>query len=169
MIDPVTVHGTGIPWQKRYRAAIAEGLRLHSHEVRESATDDWHAGTHIILGPNCFKQLAARDMREATEMIARDLETREPTPAPPEELAPATPDSDEARHDPDLLTQTMAELYASQGLFHEAETVYRELLKFRPDDPALLERLEATRARILRLHDGPLGRRATDERTPGKS
>ena len=60
MIDPVTVHGTGIPWQKRYRAAIAEGLRLHSHEVRESATDDWHAGTHIILGPNCFKQLAAR-------------------------------------------------------------------------------------------------------------
>lgn len=116
-----------------------------------------------------FRELAERDMREATEVIARDLESPEPAPEPPEEPAAVAPDSDGARHDPDLLTQTMAELYASQGLFQEAEAVYLELLKFRPGDPALLERLEATRARILRVHDGPLGRRGTDDRPPGTS
>jgi len=116
-----------------------------------------------------FRELAERDMREATEVIARDLESPEPVPEPSEEPAAVAPDSDAARHDPDLLTQTMAELYASQGLFQEAEAVYLELLKFRPGDPALLERLEATRARILRVHDGPLGRRGTDDRAPGTS
>ncbi len=113
-----------------------------------------------------FKQLADRDLREATEVIARDLDSPQPIPASPEEGAGDGSERDEAGHDPDLLTQTMAELYASQGLFQEAEAVYLELLKFRPGDPALLERLEATRARILRVHDGPLGRRALDAQTP---
>jgi len=60
VLEPVTVHGTGIPWQKRYRSAIAEGLRLRGYEVRESATQDLHEGTHILLGPNCFRELAKR-------------------------------------------------------------------------------------------------------------
>jgi tetratricopeptide (TPR) repeat protein len=112
-----------------------------------------------------FKQLADRDMREATEVIARDLDEPEPIEPPSDDIVAAAPESEDARHDPDLLTQTMAELYASQGLFEEAEAVYLELLKFRPGDPALEERLEATRARILRVHDGPLGRRVSDDRT----
>lgn len=56
--QPVTVHGTGIPWQKRYRAAIAQGLRSRGHEVRETATQDWHEGTHILLGPNAWRDMA---------------------------------------------------------------------------------------------------------------
>ncbi len=60
LTEPVTVHGTGIPWQKRYRAAIAEGLRSRGIEVRESGTNDLHAGTHVLLGPNSFRHLAGR-------------------------------------------------------------------------------------------------------------
>ena len=116
-----------------------------------------------------FRQLAERDLREATEVIARDLESPEPPSVSPDHPATPVAGSDDVRHDPDLLTQTMAELYASQGLFEEAEAVYLELLKFRPGDPGLLERLEATRARIHRVHDGPLGRRGADDPAPEPS
>ncbi|HEX9580544.1 MAG TPA: tetratricopeptide repeat protein [Gemmatimonadales bacterium] len=42
-----------------------------------------------------------------------------------------------------VVTETMAELYVSQGLHHEARETYRKLLAQRPGDPALLERLAA--------------------------
>lgn len=58
MEQPVTVHGTGIAWQKRYRAVIAQGLRTLGHEVKETATEDWSEGTHILLGPNCWRAIA---------------------------------------------------------------------------------------------------------------
>lgn len=112
-----------------------------------------------------FKELADRDLREAAEVIARDLESTEPLTESTEEMEAIPGDGEAAWHDPDLLTQTMAELYASQGLFEEAEAVYLELLKFRPGDPHLLERLDATRARIHHVHEGPLGRRHPGDRS----
>jgi len=51
----------------------------------------------------------------------------------------------EPSRDADLLTRTMADLYAEQGLHHEAAEIYEELLKDSPDDPELLARLEAVR------------------------
>jgi len=56
-----------------------------------------------------------------------------------------------AEDDGDLLTQTMAELYTSQGLFEEAAEIYEELLKERPDDESLKQRLASVRA----SHSGP--------------
>jgi tetratricopeptide (TPR) repeat protein len=47
--------------------------------------------------------------------------------------------------DADLLTRTMADLYAEQGLDREAAEIYEELLKDSPGDPELLARLEALR------------------------
>ncbi|MCL7960362.1 MAG: tetratricopeptide repeat protein [marine benthic group bacterium] len=47
--------------------------------------------------------------------------------------------------DADLLTRTMADLYAEQGLRREAAEIYEELLKDSPGDPELLTRLEALR------------------------
>ena len=47
--------------------------------------------------------------------------------------------------DADLLTRTMADLYAEQGLRREATEIYEELLKDSPGDPELLTRLEALR------------------------
>jgi tetratricopeptide (TPR) repeat protein len=49
-------------------------------------------------------------------------------------------------NDADLLTRTMADLYAEQGLRREAAEIYRELLKDAPGDPELLARLDAMRA-----------------------
>jgi len=55
-------------------------------------------------------------------------------------VADGTTDEDE---DADLLTRTMAELYARQGLIDEAEAIYRELLRDRPDDETLRDGLDA--------------------------
>lgn len=44
--------------------------------------------------------------------------------------------------DSDVATETMAHLYAQQGLYEEAADVYRRLLERRPDDPELQGRLE---------------------------
>jgi len=67
---------------------------------------------------------------------------------PPADQSPTGPagkanedaDSDD---DADLLTRTMAELYARQGLIDEAEAIYRELLRDRPDDESLRDGLDA--------------------------
>jgi len=47
--------------------------------------------------------------------------------------------------DADVLTRTMADLYAEQGLLREAVGIYEELIKDAPDDAQLLERLAALR------------------------
>lgn len=51
----------------------------------------------------------------------------------------------EPSKDADLLTRTMADLYAEQGLHREAAEIYEELLNDSPGDPELLTRLEALR------------------------
>ena len=51
----------------------------------------------------------------------------------------------ELSRDADLLTRTMADLYAEQGLSREAAQMYEELLRDAPDDPELLARLESVR------------------------
>ena len=51
----------------------------------------------------------------------------------------------EPSKDADLLTRTMADLYAEQGLHREAAEIYEELLKDSPGEPELLTRLEALR------------------------
>lgn len=48
----------------------------------------------------------------------------------------------ESVDDSDVATETMAHLYAQQGLYEEAADVYRRLLERRPDDPELQDRLE---------------------------
>jgi hypothetical protein len=61
------------------------------------------------------------------------------------EEAPAEEEPEPSR-DADLLTRTMADLYAEQGLHTEASEIYEELLRDAPGDPDLIARLEALRA-----------------------
>lgn len=49
--------------------------------------------------------------------------------------------------DPDVATETMARLYAQQGLHEEAAEVYRRLVERRPGEPELERRLEEMRRR----------------------
>lgn len=94
---------------------------------------------------------------DVSEEEAEEPGVAEPRPLPgaAEEPAPPTsggeawwfedPGDTEAAEDGDLLTRTMAELYARQGLTDEAAAIYRELLRDRPEDEELrhaLERLE---------------------------
>jgi hypothetical protein len=64
----------------------------------------------------------------------------------------------EPSRDADLLTRTMADLYAEQGLYREAEEIYAELLRDSPEDLEL-------RARLAEVKDAaasPRGRQARD-------
>jgi tetratricopeptide (TPR) repeat protein len=63
------------------------------------------------------------------------------------EEAPSSAEPEPSK-DADLLTRTMADLYAEQGLHAEAAEIYRELLEATPDDPGLLERLESVRQKL---------------------
>jgi tetratricopeptide (TPR) repeat protein len=52
--------------------------------------------------------------------------------------------------DADIMTRTMADLYADQGLYEEAIEIYEELLTDRPDDEEIRARLESVQARSRR-------------------
>lgn len=49
-----------------------------------------------------------------------------------------------------VVTETMAQLYASQGLLDEARGIYQQLVEQRPDDAALQDRLAALGAEVHR-------------------
>lgn len=69
---------------------------------------------------------------------------------PPATGEPITADPDEVRGDDDecLLTRTMADLYARQGLHDRALRICRHLLEQAPDDAGLRERVDAMAALV---------------------
>lgn len=87
---------------------------------------------------------AAGGRSSAVEPAARDAWWFEP-PAGQDAMQPGGQAIDDAGSDDDadLLTRTMAELYARQGLIDEAEAIYRELLRDRPEDEGLRDGLDA--------------------------
>ncbi|HEX6038108.1 tetratricopeptide repeat protein [Longimicrobium sp.] len=71
------------------------------------------------------------------------------------EPAPAAADEGHVVHEADghdadaeMVTETMAELYASQGLLAQAADVYRELIGQRGEEPGLVRRLAEIEARM---------------------
>lgn len=75
-----------------------------------------------------------------------------------EELEPTGP---EAAPEGELATETIAELYASQGFHREAADVYRVLIQRRGEEPALVQRLEELETQLA---DPP---RSPGEAEPG--
>lgn len=84
--------------------------------------------------------LAESEDVEPGEPVAVRAEAREgePDEGPVAEEAPVA----------DLPTETLATLYATQGLYQEAVTIYEELVRRRPQDEALAERLRAAREEL---------------------
>ncbi len=78
--------------------------------------------------------------RGGTDSAAREKEQEGEELWIPEEGVPLRPEEDDV-----LLTRTLGELYASQGLFQEAEEVFLRLLE-RETDPVLEARLAEVRA-----------------------
>lgn len=55
--EPIYVHGSGVPWQLRYRSAIAKGLTRRGLDVHEHGLTNAYQGTHIVLGPNSWRHV----------------------------------------------------------------------------------------------------------------
>jgi len=75
----------------------------------------------------------------------------------------------EPSEDADLLTRTMADLYAEQGLHREAAEIYEELLKDSPGDAELLTRLEAVRADVREASWGSAADQAAPPHEAGEA
>jgi tetratricopeptide (TPR) repeat protein len=77
--------------------------------------------------------------------------------APADDAQPAFPafdaDADDGEHadhavDAEVVTETMAELYAAQGLLQQAADTYRELIRQRGEEPGLVRRLAEIEGRL---------------------
>jgi tetratricopeptide (TPR) repeat protein len=101
-------------WDKTSDAAVADD---REDDVRPEDV------VEAILNGDVSQAVRAED----TWWYEEDTDAEEPEPS----------------RDADLLTRTMADLYAEQGLHREAAEIYRELLKDSPGDPELVARLES--------------------------
>lgn len=81
--------------------------------------------------------------------------------APAWEAEELEPTGSEAAPEGELATETIAELYASQGFHREAADVYRVLIQRRGEEPALVQRLEELETQLA---DPP---RSPGEAEPG--
>jgi tetratricopeptide (TPR) repeat protein len=98
--------------------------------------------------PEWEPELEAEEEPEPEPEAEGELEAEvEPEPEPEAELEPEPePEVGPVQGGTmDLPTETLATLYATQGLYREAVDIYEELVRRRPHDEALAERLRAAR------------------------
>lgn len=72
----------------------------------------------------------------------------EPAGGPLDDVGYVAHEQDGHDADAEMVTETMAELYASQGLLAQAADVYRELIGQRGEEPGLVRRLAEIEARM---------------------
>ena len=140
-------------WTEESASAAISGSGENPLAESDLASELW-SGPAIVpehepaAGPDPFEDVeiddAAASRSSAVEPAARDAWWFEP-PAGQDAMQPGGQAIDDAGSDDDadLLTRTMAELYARQGLIDEAEAIYRELLRDRPEDEGLRDGLDA--------------------------
>lgn len=139
-------------------AGAEQELEPVSFEPPGSATAD---ESMLSLEPEPADTQAAPPVAEAPEPVAEAPE--EATVASSGELPLIFPEDVAAEGEPEgapepepVVTETMAELYANQGLLGEARDIYRQLVAQRPGDPALARRL----AELETAAAGPPARRS---------
>lgn len=122
--------------------------------VAESPVEEWDENSAALTDPLETPELDAFEDDVLEIDAPGGTATVEPAVQdawwfePPATQDVAQPDGEsiddaESDDDADLLTRTMAELYARQGLIDEAEAIYRELMRDRPDDETLRDGLDA--------------------------
>lgn len=135
----------------------------HYHELLELEPSDHEVGaivSEMSEGPAVPASDAGEPSEEDEWALTGDLESEGgATEVPdaedrPAEASPADSDAAaevaageveepeaEGEEGVDVMTETIAQVYARQGLYDRAADVYRELVRGRPDDPELRERL----------------------------
>ncbi len=112
------------------------------------------------------------------EELAPAITEPEPVPTPTRDLPLIQPELDEPVEKPGaaadfqaepVVTETMAEVYLSQGLVEQAREVYSELLEQRPDDPQLTQKLAELDERAVRGGEPPTAAKHSVAETGGVS
>lgn len=101
--------------------------------------------TQTSAAGDAFADLEGEGQAEPVEADVEDIGAEGPEPMSEPSSAEDSgsawwfedPGETDSAEDGDLLTRTMADLYARQGLVEEAAAIYRELLVDRPGDPDL--------------------------------
>lgn len=137
--------------------AVDIDAHAHGEPAREEATPPAEEADH-----RAFAGFGTIDGDEA------GLDAAEVAPLDLEALYPSADASAGAHHDDhdehgEVVTETIAELYARQGFPERAADVYRELIARRGDEPALVRRLEELQEQ-LRSH--PAGESAPNDLEP---
>ena len=127
-------------------SADSEGLPLEDLAAADVAREDvaldegpWVAGDAGAWGADMDSGLASVDLTAWAD--DEDEESAEAEVYGDDPDTDTTPASDEA----ELYTRTMGELYARQGLYDRAVTVYEHLLEADPENRSFRERLEELR------------------------
>ncbi len=127
-------------------SADSEGLPLEDLAAADVAREDvaldeglWVAGDAGAWGADMDSGLASVDLTAWAD--DEDEESAEAEVYGDDPDTDTTPASDEA----ELYTRTMGELYARQGLYGRAVTVYEHLLEADPENRSFRERLEELR------------------------
>lgn len=155
-----------LPWEPGPEAGLAEAAAL---EAAEDATAPMAGAEPVEATPAEPKpEVAAREptpglsARGSIELDLGDMEEWTPGFLRDEDLAgegggDLTPDElfaelgaaaaarEEDEAGPGLVTETMAELYAQQGLYEDAIDVYRRLSEIRPNDEHIRNRMAELR------------------------
>jgi len=137
--DDALAWGTG---ERTSRQISAEDV-ARAEQAHDESLD---AAVHALPGMENAEVPAAEDPAWPVDAgEPREAEAEEPESPPmfyPEQAAaPAAAGTGRTVEPEPVVTETMAELYVSQGLLHEARAIYRQLLAQRPGDPALTARL----------------------------
>jgi hypothetical protein len=123
-----------------------------SESLELPSMDDWSPG--FVVG-ELLEGQAAEELRPEEILEGLDAEfTFEAPEEPGEEPDRAGPAEDELKGE-GVVTETMAELYASQGLYSDALAVYQRLAEANPDDEQLQSRILDLQQRIEEAGSGP--------------
>jgi tetratricopeptide (TPR) repeat protein len=129
------------------------------HAGWEPAGWESHAQEHGADAPSAEEPTGGERLEQAGESPATD--DGEWSPFQSYDLPRAEEDDEDAGReddaalppgqempmsDPGLMTETIAQVYARQGLYDRAADVYRELVRSRPDDSGLRDRLDEMEA-----------------------
>jgi tetratricopeptide (TPR) repeat protein len=188
MEEPATAEISGESWAPAEFEAPAEELEVPEatwqaappEELVEEPTPRIPAAVEHELPP--LAEAASEEPSVAEESLELPAAAPEPEPlvpeAPAEEPAPAAaaelplimpdeepavqPEEEAREQEPEpVLTETMAEVYARQGLFGEARHIYEQMLSRRPGDPELQRRLDELDTMALpKRREEPVDRRA---------